>query len=317
MAVLEESPISGQITIDEAIAEAEKDAPVVISSVTPSGIEVQYSPAPKRFYRVRKAHASKGEHDTGFYTEWQEVPSVTSVLGVLEKGGLSWWGMKVGIEGVQHLLRHGIVHPMTSWSQAPVDDVVDALTREKLTVNHTLSKAGDRGTSVHDALEDFTKTGQMPYPEIYPESEQGYVAGLKKFLLAWAGDNVCSDIQAEVMVGSLVHLYAGRYDLRCYFGGGNMVTRTYPKRANKIEELPAGRYMLDLKTSSGVYPSHALQLAAYEGASVECGYEPTDYRAVIHVTKAGEYELVLTSATLEDFLSVRATYDVMQRKMIA
>jgi hypothetical protein len=95
-----------------------------------------------------------------------------------------------------------------------------------------------------------------------------------------------------------------------------MVTKVYPKRANKVEELPGGRYLLDLKTSSGVYQSHALQLAAYEGASVECGYEPTDYRAVIHVTKTGEYELVVTSATLEDFLAVRKTYEVLQRKML-
>jgi len=95
------------------------------------------------------------------------------------------------------------------------------------------------------------------------------------------GSTLLAEIDAEVMVGSLQHLYAGRYDMRCRWTGGPMVTRTYPKRANKVEELPAGRYMLDLKTSSGVYQSHALQLAAYEGASVECGYEPTDYQAVI------------------------------------
>jgi hypothetical protein len=199
--------------------------------------------------------------------------------------------------------------PGESWPVATVENVTALLTKHRKTVNHTLTAAGDRGTSVHDAFETWCKTGVIPHPEIYPETEKGYVTGLVKFLHdfgpAW-------DIQAEIMVGSLQHLYAGRYDMRCRWGGGPMVTKTYPVKADKIEELPGGNLMLDLKTSSGVYLSHALQLEAYELASIECGYDPTDYRYVLHVTRDGKYELVRSKATPDDFLAVRACYQALE-----
>jgi hypothetical protein len=69
----------------------------------------------------------------------------------------------------------------------------------------------------------------------------------------------------------------------------------------------------DVKTSKSVYPSHAAQLAAYELASVECGYGATDYQAVIHLTADGEYELVQTHAKAEDFLSVLACHRTMSK----
>jgi len=186
------------------------------------------------------------------------------------------------------------------------------LVSEKMTVNHQLSKAGDRGTSVHQAFEDWAVNGTIPHPEIYPEAERPYVEGLCKFIAGWEDNMRGADCQAEVMVGSLQHQYAGRYDLRCKWGGGRMVTRTYPKRANKVEELPAGRYLIDLKTSSGTYPSQMFQLEAYELASRECGYGPTDFRYILHVTKNGEYEMVRSKATQSDFLAVLACYRALE-----
>jgi len=136
----------------------------------------------------------------------------------------------------------------TDGTRATKESITHLLTQEKLTIRHTLTKAGDRGTSVHDAFEDWAVNGTIPQPEIYPETERPYVLGLCKFLSALMfgkGSTLLAEIDAEVMVGSLQHLYAGRYDMRCRWTGGPMVTRTYPKRANKVEELPAGRYMLD------------------------------------------------------------------------
>jgi hypothetical protein len=53
-------------------------------------------------------------------------------------------------------------------------------------------------------------------------------------------------------------------------------------------------------------------LAAYELASIEDGYGATDYRAVIHLTADGRYELVQTHAKAEDFLSILQAYQTMQ-----
>jgi hypothetical protein len=292
----------------------EEVRPLLFSSLTPSGIEVAYLPSPRRHYKLRDINIADSLRTP--LSEWLEIPSVTTILDCLEKPGLSWYGMTVGVAGVLELFDRKVI---SSWAGSQLvdaaggmvgpEDVVRFLTQEKLTVNHLLTKAGDRGTSVHDALEDWCKTGTHPHPEIYPESERPYVEGLCKFLIDFG---VAFDIQAEVMVGSLQHLYAGRYDFRCRWGGGPMVTRTYPKRKNKIEELPAGELLIDLKTSSGVYQSHQLQLAAYELASVEDGYSPTDYQYVLHVTKTGEYELVQSKATGDDFLAVLACYRALE-----
>lgn len=310
MAALEQPEvIPGQVDIYEAIAEVEKEQPKVFTSVTPSGITVEYCPSP-RFYRVKPAEWREypGDEDT-----WK-VPSVTAVLGCLEKP-LSWWGQSVGIAGVLELLNRGVLKAEQNFlldaalGGVTAEDIARFLTQEKLTVNHQLTKAGDRGTSVHSAFEEWAVNGTIPHPEIYPDSERPYVEGLKKFLLDFGP---CWEIQAEVMVGSIQHQYAGRYDLRCRWGGGPMVVKTYPKRANKVEELPAGEVLIDLKTSSGIYPSQMAQLEAYELASVEDGYKPTDARYILHVTKTGEYELVRSKATGDDFLAILGCYRALE-----
>jgi hypothetical protein len=280
---------------------AEIAEPVVVSSVTPAGLTVEYSPSPRRFYRVNGV----------------EVPSVTTILDCLNKPGLSWHGMKVGTTGVLELVKnHGLDIHNTSLDEIAGNkkkNIRGLLTQHKLCVNSTLNRAGNRGTNVHRALEDWCLEGVMPHPEIYPDEERGYIEGLVKFLNDFGAP---TDIHTEVMVGSAKHKFAGRFDLGCNWDGGEMVTKVYPVRKPKVELLPAGRWMFDAKTSSGVYESHSLQLGGYKGASDECGYEPYDYSAVIHLTEDGEYELVVTSATLEDFLAVRKTYEVMQKKML-
>ena len=78
--------------------------------------------------------------------------------------------------------------------------------------------------------------------------------------------------------------------------------------------MPGGISILsDVKTSKGVYGSHLLQLEGYEGASVECGYEPTDARAVLHLTPHGLYEFKRARASYEDFLAILATYHALER----
>src|SRR5690242_3907680 len=91
--------------------------------VTPSGIPIYFASKPKRLYRIGPKAAWMQEH-LGFLlasaqelrsveaalgamhvvsiseTGWKEVPSVTTVLGVLDKPALPWWGMKCGVEGV-------------------------------------------------------------------------------------------------------------------------------------------------------------------------------------------------------------------------
>lgn len=279
-----------------------------VTETAPSGIHILYQWAPKRLYRISNHPDVPGI----------DVPSVTTVLGVLDKSGpLVWWAMKVGIDGVLALLDKTVVRPEEIVGTS-VEELVQLLTEHKLTVNHVKDAAADRGVNVHSVLESWAEDGSRPFNlEAWPEHERGYVEGLDRFFGAishkYAGD---STLRAEVMVGSLEHLYAGRYDLRLTLTEPvELVTKSYPKKQDRVETVPAGSYLLDLKTSKRVYDTHFLQLEAYEKASVECGYDPTDYRGVVHVTEDGRYELVLnTEWTFDDFAVIRKAYAVMKER---
>lgn len=298
----------------------------VSQSLTPSGIEVYYQSGPKRLYRVRDGKLAHEESVGEDFAPWHEVPSVTTVLGVIDKSGaLTWWGQGVGGIGALKLQQAGEdLTDVQALIAAGSDDdarklLCSKLTEHKLSTNHVRDKASDRGVSVHDAFEQWAGDQRIiPQPIVYPEHERGYVAGLAAFLKQLAGGEP-DGIQAEVTVASLEHRFAGRYDLRLNLRKtAQVVTRIYPQRQPKIEVIPEGSYLLDLKTSKGIYDTHYLQLEAYEGASVECGYEPTDWRGVIHVTADGRYELHINQLknavqpwAHSDFLAARELYGRM------
>lgn len=304
------------------VAPVTPEEPQFVTSVTPSGIEVLYQWAPKRLYKVRHTEPQMGAGKPKDY-DWSEVPSVTTVLGVLDKPALPWWGMKIGVQGVLELVERGVI-PYALYEDgikrlsvldrlvlvpADVDNVVPLLTQNQLTVNHVRDQAGDRGTNVHDAFENWAKDGTVPQPTIYPEHERGYVEAL----LAFLRDTGLEAEEAEIMVGSIAHGFAGRYDLR-----GNLpksvelVVHRTPKRGPQLETFEAGRYLWDLKTSKDFYESHFMQLEAYELASVECGYDATDARAVVVVAADGTYKVERSKATSDDFLAVKSAHDALE-----
>lgn len=278
----------------------------VVQSTTPAGIEIYYQAGPKRLYKIKPSGLSEGLWN---YDEWREVPSVSQVLDVLEKGGLSWWGMKVGVEGLQTLLNIEWEQLPVHWHLASVEEIVALLTERKLTVNHVRDKAADRGTSVHKALEAFAETGVVPDPKFYPENEQGYVAGLVAFI----NDAHPNTLSSELMVASAKHGFAGRFDwLAGLDFAEEVVVKTYPKK-KPVRAAVSGGWLIDLKTSKGVYSSYKLQTAGYEGALIECGYPAPDHKGILRVTEDGRYELVESHATFDDFLAVLKTYHVLQR----
>ena len=299
-------------------------------TVTPSGIPVYYQSEPKRLYRLGMATASVPREDLLRSAQenpelWIEVPSVTTVLGVLDKPALPWWGMGIGAEGVAVLHNLGLVkstvlpggvQPVLAcprvlkeegkapqltdeWVVAGKDQLVDLLNQQKLTVNHVARKAGDRGQSVHDALEFWAQTGDLPDPSIYPPTEVGYIQGLLAF---FADVPSLEPVASEVLVASSEYGFAGRYDLRARTTKPHdVVVHRTPKKGPVYRTLAPGEGITDLKTSKGIYPSHSRQLEGYEQASIESGYNPSDWRGVLHVGADGTYEFKRSWATFEDF----------------
>lgn len=298
--------------------------PEGVIETTPAGFEIYYQWAPKRLYRLRQpdgVNAFANADPEG----WLTVPSVTESQDYVDKPGLPWWGMGVGVNGVAALVNRQLLklghHRGDGPETYPVftdamggevepEDIVRFLTQEKLTVNHVKKSAADRGDSVHKAFESWAREGVFPQPEVFPESERGYVEGLAKFLTE-AGDQIVP-LECEVMVGSPRYLFAGRYDLRAALGGVELVSRRTPTGRETRRHFEPGEYLIDLKTSKEVYDTHHTQLAAYEQASVDSGYGPTDDQAVLKVTKDGGYELVSCKATFGHFLAMKRLYDAME-----
>lgn len=211
------------------------------------------------------------------------VPSVTQILGALDKPALIWWGMQTGVNGLAALHRQGVEIP---WEDP--EGCCKLLTEHKLTVNHVRDTAATRGQSIHDALEAFAATGEIPDLDQFLAEDRGYVQGLARAMLALTPEFVAT----EVMVGSAVHGFAGRYDAKCVIDGRTV--------------------LIDLKTSKRTYPTQMLQMAAYALADAEMGNDPVDGCLVVNVHADGSHEITESYATAEMFLGVKAAWEAMQ-----
>jgi len=300
----------------------------VMFEQTHGAIEIQYEAEPVRLYRVRDLSAGI----EGGVPTWREVPSVTTVLDVLNKPALPWWGMKIGVQGVLELFGVEIIVGADGrllvagdgqFEYATVENIVQKLTKHRKTVNHVRDDAGQRGNSVHAALEQWVADRTIPEPSFYPPEEEGYVRALRSFLTDLGEVKTA---ESEVMVGSAAYGYAGRYDVEAVLHNANLVTKKAspswdptPGATNhhsaKAEERTTfdGRTLLDLKTSKGIYLSHYLQMEAYEGARQECGMPPTKQRLVVQVGADGTYMVGSSPCDLGDFVAVLGTYNALGR----
>lgn len=313
------------------------EAKPVTQVSTPSGIQIAYYTEPKRKYEVRGPFIENVTLQSKT-SEWVEVPSVTTILECLDKPALPWWGMTTGIDAVRSLFELGVItmgfdgqkngimidggdHFLGKYENEAheiKDELYDVVNQYKLTVNHVKSRAADRGTGVHNALEAWAAIGKMPDPNAAPWEEKGYVSGL----LAFLKDAALGELKPEMMevtVASIEHGYAGRFDLLARNEKDmRVVTKIYPKTKPKYTTVPAGqRLLIDLKTSKDIYPTHLLQLEAYEGGLVECGYGSTDARAVLHVTADGRYEFRQAKATLADYVAIVGADAALKRVKLA
>lgn len=216
------------------------------------------------------------------WNDGEPLPSVTTILQVVDKSGpLVGWAKRITAEAAVDNAAQ-----IAGWVEmAGRDGAVRLLTAAATTKR---DRAANAGSEVHAIAEAITRGHD---PEIAEELAP-FVAAYRQ----WMADFDPEFIAAEEMVANLAEGYAGTLDA--------------------IVRIAGETWLLDYKTSKGVYAETAMQLAAYANAEF-IGRPGSDRKfriplidqfGVLHLRPEG-YEMVpfaVTEATYAAFLAAKA-----------
>lgn len=228
--------------------------------------------------------AKRGYVLTDLVGSRRDMVSVTTVLDVLAKPALISWAEDFGARGAIAAQRMGEIP-----DDLPLDEVIERVRFLALGADAQKKRAAQRGLDVHDALEEWTKTGHLPAVTDLAVEQRPYLEGLDAAL----ADLNPEPIAAEQIVCHPALGYAGRYDLRCRIDGKDT--------------------LLDLKTSERGKPyaeAHA-QLVGYAMAEEEIGTGFPERLVALGVGADGGFCAVDSCASKDHWLSILRTYRSM------
>lgn len=167
----------------------------------------------------------------GYRVNGEFFRRVTTYCGGIPKPWLGAWAAKMVAEyAVDHI---------DAWKILP--SRTDQVKLLKGTPWSKRDDAGDRGTAVHKTLEAIVR--DQPIPDDLTEDELACAIAAESFLEA-RGSKI---LASELIVYNRTHGYAGTLDLWEIDDAGDF-------------------WILDYKTSKGVYAEHAIQQTAYRHA---------------------------------------------------
>ncbi len=219
--------------------------------------------------------------NTSALTDGKFVPGVTKILGCLDKPALIQWAANMAGD-----------YPLVEFDRQQLSSIdrdgLAYLCKEAKTAHRKFSKAAtDIGKEVHAFAERALVDQRVKMP-IDPQARKGAEA-----FLGWLHATDMQPINIERMCFSQTHWYAGTCDFYGHINGDMAV--------------------MDLKTSSGLYPEMLFQLAAYAIAISEETGERIDHGWIIRLDKkTGRCEphyIPLRQKLKSGFLSVKAAYD--------
>jgi hypothetical protein len=163
------------------------------------------------------------------------VPSVTTILSVINKPQLISWAANMAVETISSQITPGIAY----------DEMQLMTIMESGRIAHQKKKtdAAALGTFVHDWVEKYIKGEPSPMP-VNPILRDS----IEKFLL-WVEKYNVKFLKSEQIIFSKKYRYTGKLDFICSIN----------------DEL----YLGDLKTSKGIYNEMWVQTAAYRQAREE------------------------------------------------
>ena len=226
-------------------------------------------------------------HRYWLHRDGERVPaiSVTSALKCIDKPNLLKWAEDRGAEGATILAARGELKDVLP------EDAGELVRLHRIGMDAKRDLSADRGTAVHRVLEFYARERTVPDIGDFPPEWRGYVSGLCGWLVA-ANPKPTG---VERFVGSWLHCYAGRLDMRATIDGRDCIV--------DLKTNPKGR----------VYDEAHLQGRAYAIADAECGNRAPEGIVIVAVGEDGSSEQVECEAEAGDWLNVLAMHRSLGR----
>lgn len=195
----------------------------------------------------------KKRHD--YMLDGKPLTGVTTILKVVGKGdALVQWSANKAIEHIEKNIGYA----------ENSEDIHKLCEEAKYAWKTSRDTAGDFGTNVHKAIEEWVKEGKM-FPDL-TEKEQKSFDNFRE----WAKENDVNFVQSEMRIYSRKYWYAGTLDL--------------------LIEVDGKLFLADIKTSSRIYPEHMWQMGGYDIAVNEMTknkYKDIEGYVVVNLKKTG------------------------------
>ena len=188
----------------------------------------------------------------------KKLPSVTTITGQLDKPALTYWAAGCACDFILNEIEE---NKYTGQEGPPGPRLIDAnllypiIESARKEFRKVSAKALDIGSAVHEAIERYLKTGKEPQAP----SDQVLSAFLA--FLEWLEEwDTWETLYTEHTVYGIDEDW--------------MVDHSYAGMADWFVILNGKRYVVDFKSSKGIYPEMVYQIAAYRATdkSIEgCG----------------------------------------------
>ena len=218
---------------------------------------------------VFKAPVTRRNHGNGHSyrdANGHKVPGVTTIIREgYPKGALLGWAARVSAECV--------VNEWDALNDMKPSERMEYVRNANVRARNS---KGVRGTALHKLAVPLTEGKEVKIPDEQTELVESYVAFLDDFRVV--------PLHSEFTVVSITSGYAGTGDLICDMWDD--------------EEKRMVRWLIDIKTSKGVYADNALQLVAYRYADYIVLSDKSEVRmpevertGIVHIRLDG-YDLV-------------------------
>jgi hypothetical protein len=218
--------------------------------------------------------------DNGRYYDMQgkNFPSVTSILGIIDKPALKQWSVKMALNSIIDQLFQVKTNPLTGdvmFNAEQDKQIIDQIKdNAKKAPDNAAQAAAQLGTDAHNAIDALVQGKPIPDNLIHSNVVQNVVAAFRQ----WQTDtSITIDRRGDTRVFSEIYGFAGAMDAFGWDKNGSLV-------------------VIDFKTSNHIFPPLKLQVVAYAKAFEEMqgGKVPVKRCVVVRFDKfKPEYEMMI------------------------